>query len=472
MWDEPSGRERHAAPAGDGPPRATSGDSLADDSRVQPWSVAALLLAANDQLVARFGALSVTGEISGFNRAPSGHCYFSLKDIGGAEAMLRCAMFRRAAQLTPFVPGNGQQVELRGRLAVYEARGELQMVVEAMRAVGAGALHEQFLRLKARLAAEGLFESRRKRALSAYPQAVGIVTSLGAAALHDVLVTLARRAPHIKVVVYPCVVQGAAAPASIVQALAAAAMRAEVDTLLLCRGGGSLEDLWAFNDERVVRAVAALPMPVIGAIGHETDVTLAELAADVRAATPTAAAELCAASSAEAADRLQTLSQLLLQRLQARLRGHAQALDRLSLRLGRPAAWLGAQQAQLDGWQRRAHASLIGRLGADRMRLQTLAARLRGEPPRIAATQRLKLAALESTLRALDPALVLTRGYAWVEGTDHKPIASVQSLAPGTRIALVLHDGRASADVVDVAAHPPAKPLKTTRRPRRPGAST
>jgi exodeoxyribonuclease VII large subunit len=467
MWDELSGRERPDAAGGDTGVRAGDGDT-----RVRTWNVAALLLAANDQLVARFGALSVAGEISGFNRAPSGHCYFSLKDIGGAEAMLRCAMFRRAAQLTPFVPANGQQVELRGRLAVYEARGELQMVVEAMRAVGAGALHEQFLRLKARLTAEGLFDSRRKRPLPAYPRAVGIVTSLAAAALHDVLVTLARRAPHVQVVVVPCVVQGAAAPASIVQALATAAVRAEVDTLLLCRGGGSLEDLWAFNDERVVRAVAALPMPVIGAIGHETDVTLAELAADVRAATPTAAAELCAASNAEAADRLQTLSQLLSQRLQARLRGQAQSLDRLSLRLGRPAAWLGAQQAQIDAWQRRAHASLIGRLGADRLRLHALAARLRGEPARIAASQRLKLAALESTLRALDPALVLARGYAWVESADHKPIASVQSLAPGARIALVLHDGRASADVVDVAPYQPAKPVKTTRRPRRPGAST
>jgi exodeoxyribonuclease VII large subunit len=467
MWDEMPGRERQAMPTGDTPLHASS-----VDSRVQAWGVAALLLAANDQLVARFGALSVAGEISGFNRAPSGHCYFSLKDIGGADAMLRCAMFRRAAQLTPFEPGNGQQVELRGRLAVYEARGELQMVVEAMRAVGAGALHEQFLRLKAQLAAQGLFDSQRKRAPTAYPKAVGIVTSLGAAALRDVLVTLARRAPHVRVVVYPCGVQGAAAPASIVQALATASARAEVDTLLLCRGGGSLEDLWAFNDERVVRAVAALPMPVIGAIGHETDVTLAELAADVRAATPTAAAELCAVAKGEAAGRLQTLSQLLSQRLQARLRGQAQTLDRLSLRLGRPAAWLGAQQAQLDGWQRRAQASLVGRLGTDRMRLQTLGARLRGEPARIVATQRLKLAALESTLRALDPALVLARGYAWVEGADHKPIASVRSLAPGTRIALVLHDGRASADVVDVAPHQPAKPVKTTRRPRRPGAST
>ncbi len=227
-----------------------------------PWSVAGLLVATADALAARFGAVSVRGELSGFSRAASGHCYFSLKDSDGAVAVLRCAMFRRSASLVDFGPADGHQVELRGRLGVYEARGELQMVVESMQRVGSGALYEEFLRRRAQLASEGLFDAGRKRPLPAHPRALGIVTSLAAAALHDVLSALQRRSPQVRVVIYPSLVQGADAPAALVQALQRAGQRAEVDVLLLVRGGGSLEDLWAFNDERVVRAVAghcALP---------------------------------------------------------------------------------------------------------------------------------------------------------------------------------------------------------------------
>ena len=258
------------------------------------WSVAALVQAVGDALAARFSPCAVRGEVSGFSRAASGHCYFNLKDASGGSALLRCAMFRRAATLLDFVPQDGQLVELRGRLGVYEPRGELQLVVEFMQRAGAGALYEQFLKLKARLEAEGLFDAASKRQVPAYPRSVGVVTSLGAAALRDVVTTLARRSPHVHVLVYPSVVQGADAPASLCAALALAAQRNEVDTLILCRGGGSLEDLWAFNDERVVRAVRTLPMPVICGVGHETDVTLADFAADLRAPTPTAAAELAA----------------------------------------------------------------------------------------------------------------------------------------------------------------------------------
>jgi exodeoxyribonuclease VII large subunit len=263
-----------------------------------PWGVAALLLAAGDALAARFGAVTVRGELSGFVRAASGHCYFSLKDSAGGAAVLRCAMFRRAALLLDFAPTDGQQLEVRGRIGVYEARGELQLVVESMARVGVGSLYEEFLRLRARLEAAGLFEAARKRPIAAFPRAVGVITSLGAAALRDVLTTLARRAPHLRVVVYPSLVQGAEAPAALVEALALAGRRDEVDTLLLVRGGGSLEDLWAFNDERVVRAVASSPIPVVCGVGHETDISLADLAADLRAATPTAAAELAAPAAA------------------------------------------------------------------------------------------------------------------------------------------------------------------------------
>jgi exodeoxyribonuclease VII large subunit len=221
------------------------------------WSVAALLLAVSDALAARFSGCTVHGELSGFTRAASGHCYFTLKDADGAAASVRCAMFRRAASLLDFTPRDGQQVELRGRIALYEPRGEMQFVAEAMRPLGAGSLYEQFLRLKAKLEAEGLFAPERRRELPALPRCVGIVTSLAGAALHDMLTTLARRAPQVQVVIYPSLVQGGEAPAALLAALAQAATRREADVLVIARGGGSIEDLWAFNDERVVRAVAA-----------------------------------------------------------------------------------------------------------------------------------------------------------------------------------------------------------------------
>lgn len=284
-----------------------------------PWGVAALLLATGDTLAARFGAVTVRGELSGFSRAGSGHCYFALKDSAGAPALLRCAMFRRAAVLTDFAPADGQQVEARGRLGIYDARGELQMVVESLQRLGTGTLYEEFLRRRARLEALGLFEAARKRPLPAFPRAVGIVTSLGAAALHDVLTTLQRRAPQLRVVLYPSLVQGAEAPAALAAALQLAGERAEVELLLLVRGGGSLEDLWAFNDERVVQAVAACPLPVVCGVGHETDVTLCDLVADLRAPTPTAAAELAAPSRDEALGGLQARERLMRRALERAL---------------------------------------------------------------------------------------------------------------------------------------------------------
>ena len=202
------------------------------------WDVGALVQAVAESVAARFAACTVQGELSGFSRAGSGHCYFTLKDSHGAPASIRCAMFRRAAMLLDFKPADGQQVQLRGRLGVYEARGELQLVVEAMRPLGAGALFEQFLRLKARLEAQGLFDPARKRPMPAQPRAIGIVTSLGAAALRDVVTTLVRRAPHVRVVIYPSPVQGTDAGPALVEALALAARRDEVDLLILCRGGG------------------------------------------------------------------------------------------------------------------------------------------------------------------------------------------------------------------------------------------
>ncbi|WP_457428010.1 exodeoxyribonuclease VII large subunit, partial [Roseateles sp. P5_E7] len=297
------------------------GREAASNRRV--WGVAGLLEAVSQSLAERFSVVVVGGEISGFTRAASGHCYFGLKDADGLAASLRCAMFRRAAAMLDFTPGDGSLVELRGRVAVYEPRGELQFVVEAMRRAGAGTLYEQFLKLRARLAAEGLFDEDAKRPLPMLPRRIGVVTSTAGAALHDVLTALARRAPQVEVVVYPSPVQGVEAPPALVNALRIANDRAEVDLLLLVRGGGSLEDLWAFNDERVVRAVAASALPVVCGVGHETDVTLCDLAADLRAPTPTAAAELAAPSRDALLQMLASLERSISLRTEQRLQSLA-----------------------------------------------------------------------------------------------------------------------------------------------------
>jgi exodeoxyribonuclease VII large subunit len=421
------------------------------------WSVGALLLATGDALAARFGAVAVRGELAGLTRAASGHCYFSLKDGSGAPGLLRCAMFRRAAALLDFQPADGQQVELRGRLGVYEARGELQLVVESMQRLGSGALYEEFLRLKTRLQGLGLFDAQRKRPIPVHPRAVGIVTSLGAAALHDVLSAFARRAPQVRLVVYPSPVQGADAPAALVAALQRAAERAEVDTLLLVRGGGSLEDLWAFNDERVVRAVAACALPVVCGVGHETDLTLADLAADLRAPTPTAAAELAAPARSEMLAALATRQAALAQALARRLDASAQRLDGLALRLGRPAASLALQRQGLAALEHRLRRA--GGVFAARQRQATaqLAARLSRAAPVQLQRAQARLAAASARLSALDPAQVLHRGYAWVEGVDGRPVVSVHGMKPGQQVQAVWADGRARAEVLEVLPLPASR---------------
>lgn len=416
----------------------------------QVWSVGALLLAVSDAMQSRLGACTVRGELSGFTRAPSGHCYFTLKDAEGAPAMLRCAMFRRAAALLPFAPRDGQQVELRGRMAVYEARGELQFVAEAMRSAGAGALYEEFLRLKARLGAQGLFDEGRKRPIAAHPRGVGIVTSTAAAALHDVLTCLARRAPHVRVVVYPSPVQGAEAPAALAAAIGAAGRRAEVDTLLVCRGGGSLEDLWAFNDERVVRAIVASPIPVVVGVGHETDVTLADLAADLRAATPTAAAELAAASRDDLLEELRGFAHRLLRGQRRQVDHHAQRVDRVALQLARPGRLVARQGQWLDALEHRAKAALRGGVAQSRRGPQTKAERLARALHRRLEREGSRLATAAHRLQALDPRQVLARGYAWVTDAQSKPLVSVRQLTAGQRVTAVWADGSASAEVVDV----------------------
>ena len=411
------------------------------------WGVAALLLAVADALQARLGAVTVRGELSGFSRAASGHCYFSLKDSDGSAALLRCAMFRRAAGLLAFAPADGQQVELRGRITVYEARGELQCVVEAMQPLGAGSLYELFMRLKARLSAEGLFDPARKRPLPSYPRVLGVITSPGAAAWHDVMTAVRRRAPHVRLRLYPSLVQGPQAPAELLRALALAIERNEVDALILCRGGGSMEDLWAFNDEALVRAVAACPIPIVCGVGHEVDLTLAELAADLRAATPTAAAELATPRRDDELARLGALAQRLQRGLRRRLDNQAQRLDRLALQLGRPARTLARQGAALQGLQARLRWSLAQRLVRERALAVQSAASLTRAMQAGLAQDRERLARLAVRLHANDPQQVLSRGYAWLSDEQGRAVTQAAQVQPGQALQARWADGQAQLRV-------------------------
>lgn len=414
------------------------------------WSVAALLLAANDALAARLGAVTVHGELSGLTRASSGHLYFSLKDADGQAAMLRCAMFRRAASLLDFRPADGLQVEVRGRVAVYEARGELQCVVEAMRPLGAGSLYEQFMRLKARLEAEGLFDATRRRALPRYPGAIGVISSLQAAALRDVLSAIARRAPHVRVVVYPSAVQGDEAPEQLVRAIGLANARAEVDALIVCRGGGSLEDLWAFNDERVVRAVAASATPLVCGVGHETDFTLAELAADLRAPTPTAAAELATPLAGDELAHLDALGERAARAVRRRLDQFAQRTDLLALQFERPARWLAPQAARLHDLAMRSRRAWLDAFADRRAALAGLDQRLSRALPRQLELRTARLDALAARADASDPRRVLARGYAWISEPGGSAVTRGAALRAGDRLVAQWADARAAIEVVSV----------------------
>ena len=425
-------------------------DSTAAGALRPVWSVAQLVHEVAEAVGLRFGVCRVGGEISGFARAASGHCYFNLKDADGASAMLRCVMFRRAGALLAFAAADGQRVELHGRLGLYEPRGELQFIVEAMQRAGAGALYEQFLRLKAKLEAEGLFDAARKRVLPAHPRRIGVVTSLGAAALHDVLTTLARRSSQVEVIVYPSLVQGTDAPASVAAAIALAGARSVVDALIVCRGGGSLEDLWAFNDERVVRAIAASRLPVVCGVGHETDLTLADLAADLRAPTPTAAAELAAPARQAGLDALAAVARLLQRRARQLLDNHAQALDRAALRLARPGQRIGPQSQALTALTHRLIGAARRPVDAGRARVAQLDGRLQRGVTLQRAAQAQHLDALAARLHALDPKRVLSRGYAWLADARGQAVVSVTGLEVGARLRAVLSDGSAGVVVNEI----------------------
>ena len=433
------------------------------DSEPRVWSVGALCLAIADTLNARFNPVAVKGEISGFSRAASGHCYFNLKDESG---QIRCAMFKRAASALGFMPKDGELVELRGKLGVYEARGDLQLVVETMQRAGQGDLFAQFLKLKANLEAEGLFDALRKRDIPAQPRAIGVITSLGAAALHDVVSALQRRVPHIPVILAPASVQGINAPSELLQSLKKLVswqgqlphalpnaspkfptQPMSIDVILMVRGGGSMEDLWAFNDEALVRAVASCPIPIISGVGHETDFTLTDFVADLRAPTPTAAAELVATEGAQLLADCQLLQNALDDALTTSLDRMSQRLDWIANRLGRPSSRLKDQTAQLM----RMHQSLqYGFKSQVQVQKQVLSRHSEHLPRLLQQNFQLhhqRNLNMGTRLGLLDPHLVLERGYAWLTDDTGRALTHASDFQANQSVTASLADGQVNLQV-------------------------
>ncbi|HSX62724.1 MAG TPA: exodeoxyribonuclease VII large subunit [Tahibacter sp.] len=441
-----------------------SEDRIAYASGREVLTPSQLTRRARDLLEDAFGLIWLEGEISNFARPASGHLYFSLKD-GGAQ--VRCAMFKPKSALLRFRPADGMQVLARARVSLYEARGEFQLIVEHLEEAGEGALRREFERLKATLAAEGLFAAERKRALPRFPRRLAVVTSATGAAVRDVLSVLGRRYPLLAVDVVPVPVQGREAPPAIVAALRRIAAAARHDLILIARGGGSIEDLWAFNDEGVARAIHASPLPIVSAIGHETDFTIADFVADLRAPTPSAAAELIAPDTGELSRQLRQRVQRIELLLQRRLQQRQQTLDRLSAQLQArsPAQRLALGRSRLAALDLRLRHALLHGRQQRRERLAGLATRLWRQAPeqrlqraRLALahqrellqhrlrggldTRRARLTALARALHAVSPLAVLARGYALLQDAqDGRVIRAPSDTQTGTVLRARLAEG-------------------------------
>ena len=436
-----------------------------DDSNTAIISVADLNRRAREFIETGFPLLWVAGEISNFTRAASGHCYFSLKD---ASAQVRCVFFRHKAALVDWKPENGMQVEVRALPTLYEARGDFQLTVENMRRSGLGALFEAFERLKRKLEQEGLFDPARRKPVPQFPRCVGVVTSPKAAALRDVLTTLARRMPGIRVVLYPTPVQGEGAGEKIAQAISIASARAEADVLIVCRGGGSMEDLWAFNEEVVARAIVDSAMPVVSGVGHETDFTIADFVADARAPTPTAAAELVSPNRAELLARLGVLGARLVRDIDRALGTRMQHLDYLGKRMVHPGERIGAELRHMGHLANRLRSATSHALDAVKWNLSGLARRLRDGLPDIdahSASQRdlrlrlqhgqarlleqheARLGRMQANLDHLNPQAVLKRGYSIVAKPGGQIVRSSQQVAAGEVLRLTFARGAAQTKV-------------------------
>jgi exodeoxyribonuclease VII large subunit len=420
------------------------------DEKTRVFRVAELNFAIKQLLESSVPLLWVRGEISNLVKAASGHYYFSLKDD---QAQVRCVMFRHKNQLLKEPIANGQQVEVLAVATLYEQRGDFQLTVEQMRPAGLGILYERFERLKQLLESQGLFAADRKRALPAFPNCIGIVTSPQAAALRDVLTTLKKRLPGVPVVLYPAPVQGAGSAEKIAAAIAVANRRAECDVLILCRGGGSIEDLWAFNEEVVARAIAASGIPIVSGVGHETDFTIADFVADERAPTPTAAAQRVVPDRHALLRVLQDQAQHLQRAQRNRLQNAMQAVDYLQRRLVHPAQQLQRQTLQLDQLQQRMQRTTAGRMTDVGGRLSRMADRffrsMRAE--QLQRSGRVDNAAQHLVL--LDPARVLARGYSMVQDADGSVVSDAEKLAVGEELRITFAKGWARSQVKERGTH-------------------
>lgn len=418
----------------------------------------------------QFQTLWLQGEISNFVAAASGHWYFSLKD---SAAQVKCAMFKMANRNSSFRPQNGQQVLIRARISVYEPRGEYQLLAEFIESVGAGLLKQQFEQLKAKLQAEGLFDPSIKKPLPAQVQRVGVITSPTGAAVRDIVTVLKRRAPGIEVIIYPSQVQGDTAAAQLRNMLSTAIRRNEVDVLIIGRGGGSLEDLWCFNDELLCRAIAACPIPIVSAVGHEIDFALTDFVADVRAPTPSAAAELVSPDQSHLLERIMRLRNSLIQAQRVRLQQAAPKLLNLSQRLLalHPKRRLEQQQQRLDELQLRLISSIKRRLQQASQQQQFVDKSLRQLSPAKVLTQKkqyinqleqrlkqaqqqqlkqhkLRLAQLSNQLNTVSPLATLARGYSITFDDKQNVVTSIAQVRKDQSISVRLADGTLSAQVV------------------------
>ena len=430
-----------------------------------PLTVTQLNSHARFLLEEHIGSVWVSGEISGWKPSVSGHCYFSLKDN---TAQLRCALFKGAASRLDFAPKDGDAVELFGKVTVYEAGGSFQIIVSQMRPTGAGRLYAAFEALKKRLSAEGLFDASRKRILPTFPKKIGIITSLSAAALRDVVTTLRRRMPLIELIVYPTAVQGKGSENEIAAAIYKANERNEVDMLIVCRGGGSIEDLWAFNEEITVRAVANSTLPIISGVGHETDFTLCDFAADVRAATPTAAAELCSPDKEELLLKFNKLDEIMRHNIHRRYYDAAQHTDRIERLLLSPQSLLEKQQKRLSDCVLQLSGSIKQRQTAAQTAvthydevLAFLRPNLSGCLKQVGDLHRAfcqsidnkiknlsqKLDNKEQLLNAVSPQTILQRGFSVVLNNQGKAVVSAQDLADKEMINIRFAQGETRAVV-------------------------
>jgi len=433
------------------------------------YSVSELNRTVRDLLESQFPLLWIEGEISNLARPASGHLYFTLKD---ERAQVRCAMFKSRNLLVRFKPENGQKVLIRARVGLYEARGEFQLVAEHMEEAGDGALQRAFDELKARLAAEGLFDSHRKREIPQLPQHIGIISSATGAAVRDVLSVLKRRFPSIPISLYPVAVQGDKAVPEITRALALAQMQQRCDVLLLVRGGGSLEDLWAFNEEAVARAIVDCNIPIVCGVGHEVDITIADFAADQRAPTPSAAAELVSPDQQTWLHRFTSYRRNLIRLIQQQLKhaGSQSQWLQSRLRMQHPRTQLAQQAQQLDDLSERLQSAFFSLLSDNKhqlkyatqgllnnrpdqfidyqkIQLDDLSSRLRYISEQQLETRQQQLAQLCRTLQAVSPLNTLSRGYSITQSADGKTITDADQVQPGEQIISRLHHGEIKSRV-------------------------